>query len=245
MDTVESRDRALFDHIAADYVRKDELPSMVPARRYRVESLVTRHPQLGTVLDVACGSGAQAMYLAGHYTRYIGVDHSAALIAYAQDRYGRLPHTTFIAANVKAITTAAIGGSVDTILMIGGLHHITDRLPVLRHVLALARSGAWFFCLEPSAGNPLVQLLRHIRQRVDKAYSDDQTQFNPEALRALLIEAGLQHVTLRRHGWFSPPFAQINLRSTSASRAGVALDRVCERFQLPGAWNVMASGVVP
>jgi SAM-dependent methyltransferase len=245
LDVVESRDRDLFDRIATEFARKDELRAMVPARRHRVESLVTQYRDLGTVLDAGCGGGAQAMYLAGHYTRYVGIDQSTALIEHARAGYGNLAHVTFIAANIKEITIADTNGPADTILMMGGLHHMTNRLSLLRHVFALGRPGALFACLEPSASNPLVQVLRRLRQQIDKAYSNDQIQFRPGALRALLVEAGLEEVTLRRHGWFSPPFAQVNLHSEAACRAAVALDRLCDRLQFPWAWNLLATGFVP
>ena len=80
----EDRDRALFDDIAEQYAKKDTVEATRAPRRYQLEFALapvwSQIPPNPTIVEVACGFGASAQYLAGRYGQYIGIDYSKQII---------------------------------------------------------------------------------------------------------------------------------------------------------------------
>ena len=74
----ESQDKKLFDEIAYGYSRKDSVVSSAIARKKQLFSALKpvfkRISKLGTIVDIGCGVGAPAKYLAGYYERYVGIE---------------------------------------------------------------------------------------------------------------------------------------------------------------------------
>src|SRR5580693_6704128 len=97
----EEADRALFDRIARDYVRKDLTASCRIAREQRLrQTLAPIGARVGHLLEVGCGGGFAASYLDGLYETYTGVDYSEELIGYAR-QYNAGPGREFLSANIK------------------------------------------------------------------------------------------------------------------------------------------------
>jgi len=100
------------------------------------ERIVARLPAAATreaplrVLDLGCGDGRFAQYLAEHteHLRYLGCDASSALLAHANTR-GLGPrfefcHTDFVS---TPASTAIPGGEFDLVCVLGVLHHVPGR----------------------------------------------------------------------------------------------------------------------
>lgn len=233
---IERKDRELFDRIATDFASKDSAKSSSLARRYQI--LFAVQPileKLGpdiSIIDIACGVGAPAKYLLGSYRNYTGIDHSEAMIAAAGDFNKGNLKAQFVAGNIKAVDLP--GRSADLIMAIGALHHITELDRVMEILRHLAKPGAYFVAIEPYRGNPVVQLLRWFRTRIDRSYSDDQRYFSRQEIRELLSKHDMTEIGICHQGFFSPPFAQVILRpqwlSVALSRMAVALDKLCDKF---------------
>ena len=227
-------DRQLFDRIARKYARKDFTESTSLAREYQLLHAVA--PVLeqigtdGTILDVGCGVGAAAKYLANRCERYIGIDHSAEMIRLANQLSTNDVATEFVAADVTEVEWQH--ERVDLVLAIGALHHMTDVGAVLRSLRRVAKPNAWLVAIEPQSGNPLISLARSVRKRIDKGYSEDQHFFSAAELRCLCEQSGLVDVTLEHQGFCSKPFGQVILPFEPAacllSKAAVAIDRVLD-----------------
>ena len=251
----ESRDQALFDRIAARYARKDTVLSSSLARREQLllalRPVLQQTKSLGMVVDVGCGVGAPAQYLAGLYDRYIGVDQAEALIEAARVLYQAYPQAEFIAANIKE--AAIPPHSADLILSDGGLHHMTNLDEVMEILRHLAKPGGWFVAREPQNGNPLLQAMRWVRGRTDDEYSAEQSYFSPQEMHQLCARHGLTDVTVTRQGFFVPPFAQVIINpqalSVPLSRLSVRLDKGLDAW-LPNplkrlSFNLVAIGRFP
>jgi len=123
--TREQADRELFDRIVGRYARKDVVVSSSLARKSQliaaIKPLLDESPNLGTIVDVGCGVGAPARYLAGHYERYIGVDQSEEMIATATAFNQGNPKAEFIARNIKS--SGLPQNVADVVLSDGALHH--------------------------------------------------------------------------------------------------------------------------
>ncbi len=244
-------DRDLFDRVAGSYARKDLLPASRRARQLRLEQTVraVRLPPRPEIVEIGCGAGFAAEYLAGRFGRYLGIDHSAALVDAARARHGA-PHVRFVAADAMDVE---VDRPADLVLMIGVLHHLEDPGAVLARARAWLRPGGFVAVNEPHPGNPLVSLLRRARKRLDGAYSDEQCEIGGRALRGLFDHAGLVDVALAPQGVLSTPFAEVILRPAALARAAsvvaCAADRALESIAgpllRPLSWNLVATGRRP
>ncbi len=243
-----SRDRDLFNRIAKAYCSKDLKPAQRLARAHRLhQSLAAIGSKPGiSVLEVGCGAGFSAAYLKGHYHRYSGVDHSAALIAYAQ-RHNAEPKATFVRCDISSFIPEQ---QFDLIFMIGVLHHLPNPIEVLRRLRSFLEPEGMMVVNEPQNSNPLISVTRAVRTWLDKDYSADQVQYSEHDLRDMFQQAGYLDIQITPQGVFSTPFAELitPLQSvtTPLSRVSCSVDAFLERT-VPGilrhiSWNLVAAG---
>jgi 2-polyprenyl-3-methyl-5-hydroxy-6-metoxy-1,4-benzoquinol methylase len=74
------------------------------------------------IVDIACGRGEFSKELAS--TRYIGVDNNPSYIRYAKKHYSDCG--SFHCCDVSDLSTSLNGKLIDTALLIGVLHHLTN-----------------------------------------------------------------------------------------------------------------------
>ena len=243
----EEADRALFDRIARDYVRKDLTASCRIAREQRLrQTLAPIGARVGHLLEVGCGGGFAARYLDGLYETYTGVDYSEELIGYAR-QYNAGPGREFLSANIKDFEASR---RFDVVLMVGVLHHMPDPAAILARLRGLLAPGGVVVVNEPQRGNPAISALRWIRKRVDPSYSPDQVEFSEGELRALFERSGYG-VQSFPQGLLSTPFAETqpfpHAISLALARLATKVDPALERFMqvTPArrlAWNAVVVG---
>jgi len=220
----------LFDRIARRYARKDGVASSVLARRHQllaaIEPVLEQLPNLGTIVDVGCGVGATAVYLADHYEHYIGIDQSEEMIKAAIVFNRGNPKAEFIAENVKSRDLPQ--NVADVILSDGALHHITELDKAMDALTRIAKPGAFLVVREPQNGNPLLQVMRWIRGVVDSSYSREQVFFSETSLRELLSH-NVTDIAVEFQGFLSTPFAQVVIHPQALaiplSRVAISIDR--------------------
>ncbi|MGV0812278.1 class I SAM-dependent methyltransferase [Mycolicibacterium boenickei] len=100
-------------------------------------------PSPGTALDLGCGTGDNAVYLARHGWRVTGVDFVDKPLAKARAKAGALP-ATFVKADVTQLSTSGIGAGFGLIIDSGCLHGMSDvdRDAYVREVSAVAAADA-------------------------------------------------------------------------------------------------------
>lgn len=242
------RDRALFDRIAETYCTKDLAPAQRAARRHRLRQTLALSgaPRDAVCLEIGCGAGFAAVYLAGHFAHYHGLDHSAALIEYAC-AHNDGPGTVFEVGDVAAFSPPR---RYDVIFMIGVLHHLSAPVDILRHLRAFLAPGGAVVVNEPQSANALIRYARSWRKRVDAAYSADQEQYSERELRTMFEAAGYEQVEVAAQGLLSTPFAEVHtpvqVLSAPLSRFCCAIDALLER-RCPEllrrlSWNLIAAG---
>lgn len=247
---IEKKDRSLYEGIAADYARKDRVKGTVYARKFMALSAVSpilkKIPDLGLLYEVACGAGATAQHLGGRYKQYIGIDYSAPLVNCAREFNRNIVNAEFVVMNVKDIGESSLP-KADCMLTTGSLHHFTELDQVLESLKKKAQPGAYFIAVEPQRGNPLIQLLRFVRGKIDSTYSEDQRFFTKEELLSLFMQHGFTDIEFEYQGYFSPPFAQIILQPQliffQLSRIAVGLDRVLDRI-LPESMKIISWNII-
>ncbi len=210
----EKDDHALFNRIAYHYARKDIIrSSLIPRKSLLLEAihpLLNQLDSLGTVLDIGCGAGAPAKYLRGYYQEYIGIDQSEKMVEAARLFNKDIPHTRFLTGNIKTIDLPS--HTIDIILSIGALHHMTDLDMVMKAVCRLAKPNGFILVIEPQNANPLIQMMRRIRTWLDHSYSSDQLFFSRDELVFLFERNNIKNIFCDYMGYLSTPFAEVVLR---------------------------------
>ena len=244
-----TRDRQLFDAIAQSYCRKDLHRASQLARRQRLEASVDAAgiSRAGALLEVGCGAGFAARYLAGRYRSYVGIDYAAELVRLARE-HNALPGARFEAAGIRDFMPRE---RFDMVLMIGVLHLLDDMLGTLRHIAELLVPGGFLVANEPQPANPVIRVARQARKRLDARYSSDQIELTAKELGELYAAAGFVDVKLVPQGLFATPFAEVALPAERLmvpfARLACALDR--SLAGLPGmgklSWNLIAVGRKP
>ena len=255
--SVEKKDKKLFNTISKQYAKKDIAKSSMTARRHQVlfamNPLLNAGEKIDTIIDIGCGVGASAIYLKNYFNKYIGIDYSKKLINIARDKNTN-KNVSFINANIKDLNQDTItNNSADVIISIGALHHMTEVDRAMNSLKKFARSGTFFVALEPQNTNPLIQLMRKMRKKLDSSYSEQQVSFSPHDLKRLLTSNGLKLIDMRYQGYFVPPFAQVVLRPqiifVPLCYIAIFLDNIIEKY-LPNfikkfSWNVVVIGKFP
>ena len=239
---MEESDLKLFDSIAADYSKKDIYPVSSLARRAQLFTMINLigRQYFRNVLDLGCGPGFNSFYLKDIYEKYTGIDYSSNFIDIAKKIHKK---GNFIQGNVKELHLL-FSEEYDIIMGVGVLHHIDDLGKAFSSIKTISGRNTIKAFIEPQNGNPIVQLLRRIRKRLDKSYSKDQIFFTKEELTELMKSHGFEIIKIKYQGYFSTPFAQVILKPAflffPICKLAVLLDDLIFRyFNNSWSWNII------
>ena len=253
--TMEERDHAFFNKIAKHYAKKDFAKFSSLVRKYQlmfaIRPVLERLRSVDTILDIGCGIGSSAKYIAGNYKHYIGIDQSEELIKAARTFNRGNDNTVFLAGNIKMVELPM--NVADLILAVGALHHMTELNTVMESLIRIAKPQGYFVAIEPQNRNPVIQTMRWLRGKMDSSYSNEQHFFSKGELGTLLFNHGLQNIEIEFQGFLSPPFAQVVLPfqrlTTPLSKLAVAADNMMD-MHLPRifkflSWNIVVRARFP
>jgi ArsR family transcriptional regulator len=136
--------------------------------------------RLGDVLDVGCGDGAVAGYLAPYCQSLLCIDINPRMIEAARDRLGRFPNARVEVADVHDLPHRA--SSFDSILLFHTLTYAERPPRVLEECARVLRPGGRVVVLALDA---------HEQADVTVPYGERHPGFKPRVLRGLLTRAGL------------------------------------------------------
>lgn len=137
-----------YDRIAADYVANLDYPHTQEYMAYLDEVLLKTigSANLGAVAELCCGHGEALGLKSLTFDRYIGVDVSEQMLEAGVAASGR-SNTLFVQGDA---TKAPIADhSIDTVLMLGGIHHVPDRVALFQEVRRILKPGGRFIFREP------------------------------------------------------------------------------------------------
>jgi SAM-dependent methyltransferase len=166
-----------------------ELVWGLPPNRFVAAELAELAP--GRVLDVACGEGRNAIWLASRGWHATGLDFSAAAIERAArlaDEVGVADRTRFRVADVIAETSPDASGK-PSLPAIGAFDAVVVaylQLPALARRIALRRAAAWL-----APGGTLLVVAHDARNLTDGIGGprDREVLYTPEDLAADLADA--------------------------------------------------------
>lgn len=99
---------------------------------------------VGRALDLGCGTGTNAIYLAQHRWEAVGVDFSPVAIQEALKKSENVKGTTFVEGDVSQLSHLGIQGPFDFVLDIGCFHGLSasQRQGYVDEVAHVTLSGA-------------------------------------------------------------------------------------------------------
>ena len=199
------------------------------------------------VLEAMCGFAEARVLVPRHLSvpiRYAGFDYSETVVATLKSED---PAINVFEAD--ATTWRPDPGSVDIVVLIGGLHHVPDHAGiVVRNLSSGLTPGGLFFNFEPTYGNPLWQRLRHrIYQKNPLFDETTERDFAVEELLGFFRDAGLTPLRIRYPGliayilFYNPDaFPFLNVGGRRLVDASFAVDRLLYANAL-GRWLSFAT----
>jgi ubiquinone/menaquinone biosynthesis C-methylase UbiE len=195
------RQRTHYDSVAAAYVTNLGYPHTQEYLAYLDNCLIKMigDKALGTMAELCCGNGEAAELLKGRYQRLVGVDISAAMLRAAAKRHKDKP-CGLLQADVTNLPLA--DATLDSVVILGGIHHVPDRIGLYSEVYRVLRPGGFFFWREPINDFFLWRWLRAIVYRLSPSL-DHRTEapLHLKDTSADLSRAGLQLAEWRPVGF--------------------------------------------
>jgi tRNA (uracil-5-)-methyltransferase TRM9 len=102
-----------------------------------------------SVLDVGCGNGRFALFLAESFTEkitYHGIDNNAALLEAAKTSFANIPNLSATLTEQDIITQPPTEGEYDLVVLFGVIHHVpgaANRLNFMRQLAQCVADNGW------------------------------------------------------------------------------------------------------
>jgi SAM-dependent methyltransferase len=193
--------RAHYDRIAGAYAANLGYPHTQEYMAYldRVFLDAAGAGGLGTVVELCCGYGEALQLLGRRIARYVGVDLSERMLEGAV----RLSdHRTALFVQGDATAVPLADGSIDTVVMLGGIHHVGARAALFREIARILKPGGRLLYREPVSDFLLWRGVRAIVYRLSPMldHAAERPLVHNEIV-PVLDAAGLRTVQYRRHGF--------------------------------------------
>ncbi len=155
---------------------------------------------LGDMAELCCGRGEALRLFDGAYRTGIGVDVSAAMLQAGHDE---LPADRVALVQGDATMLPLRDDCFDSVLMLGGIHHVNDRVGLFREVRRILKPGGLFVWREPVSDFAPWRWLRAVIYRLSPALDHEtESPLRRAATMAHLAAAGLEARWWRTYGFF-------------------------------------------
>ncbi len=141
---------AFFGRVAGEW---DKVRGELFGQHFAMAALPALFPPQWTVADIGCGTGANAALVAPFVREVICVDQSTPMLDAAKQRLADFGNISFVRAAVEDLPLE--DGTVDAVLCLLVLHHVTDPLQGLRELRRVLRPGGRML---------VVDMLQHDRE---------------------------------------------------------------------------------
>jgi ubiquinone/menaquinone biosynthesis C-methylase UbiE len=163
------KQQAHYDRIAAAYLDNLAYPHTVEYTRYLDRAFLAELDpgRLGTAAELCCGRGEAFHLIGAEVGRGVGVDISLKMLDAAAAEHRDRPQLAFVQGDATALPLAS--GAFDSVLMLGGIHHVNDRKALFSEVFRILRPGGAFYFREPCSDFLPWRALRAIIYRLSPA----------------------------------------------------------------------------
>ena len=197
---------AMFDSVAENYDRTNDLLSLGQDRIWRRKVLKAVNPQAGqTILDLAAGTGSSSVVFAKPGVKVIASDFSEGMLSVGRKRH---PQLEFVFADATALPFK--DASVDAVTISFGLRNVVDPKKALSEMLRVLKpNGVVVICEFSHLSTPVVGALyrfylKSILPTLSKAVTRNKGAYNylaesiaawpkQEVLVDWLVEAGFSN----------------------------------------------------
>lgn len=190
-----------YDRVAAQYIENLTYPHTQEYFAYldRAFHAAIDTPSLGTVGEICCGSGEAGELLEGRFERVIGIDVSTNMLRAAQKRY---PDARFVFIQGDATDLPLQDESLDSVVILGGIHHVNDRAGLFSEVRRVLKPGGRFYFREPVDDFFLWRAIRKVVYRLSPGLDHLTEQpLRHAKTRAQLVQAGLTPLEWKTYGF--------------------------------------------
>lgn len=163
---------AQYERITAAYVENLHYPHTQEYMRSLDEALlaVIDPDSLGTVAEICCGRGEAFQLLGQRIGEGVGLDVSAAMLEAALEECPN-PRLYFVQGDATMMPLA--DAAFDSVFMLGGIHHVSDRLRLFGEIARILKPGGLFYFREPVSDLALWRGLRALVYRWSPALDAD------------------------------------------------------------------------
>lgn len=140
--------RSHYDTIADQYIANLALPHTQEYLAYLDDGLeqAIDGQSLGTMAELCCGRGEAVRHLAGRFDRAVGVDVSSRMLAAARADIAD-ENVLFVQGDATRLPLA--DGAFDSVVLLGGIHHINDRHNLFAEAFRVLKPGGRLYFREP------------------------------------------------------------------------------------------------
>jgi len=190
-----------YDQVADAYAANLQYPHTQEYMAYldRVLCDVAGDESLGVCAEVCCGTGEAFALFEQSIGTGIGVDISSAMLAKARQSF-KSPALSFIQGDATRLPLS--DDRFDTVVMLGGIHHVPDRKALFEQVFRVLKPGGIFLWREPLDDFWLWRGLRSIVYRFSPMLNHDtERPLTYEETVPVLKDAGFSEVSWRGCGF--------------------------------------------
>jgi SAM-dependent methyltransferase len=192
--------RRHYNNIAAAYTTNLDYPHTKEYLAYLDRAVLDAigEVELGTVAELCCGRGEALTLLGARARRYVGVDISENMLQAVKTLHH---HRNAIFVQADAARAPLAPASVDTVVMLGGVHHVSARDRLFAEVARILKPGGRFVYREPVSDFVLWRGLRAIIYRLSPMLNHDtERPLLYEETVPVLERAGLRSLQYQTHG---------------------------------------------
>jgi len=154
---------------------------------------------LGTVAELCCGRGEALTLFGSRVHRYVGIDVSESMLQSTQKQHN---HPNAILLQADATRVPLSSESVDTVLVLGGIHHVPERAQLFAEIARILKPGGRFIYREPVSDFLLWRALRAVIYRLSPMLNNDTERPLRYAETVPVMEkAGLRSLEYRTYGF--------------------------------------------
>lgn len=163
-----------YDRIATAYLRNLEYPHTQEYMKYLDSGFIKMALgyKLGMVAELCCGHGEAIRLLRSEITTGIGFDVSVKMLEEARRQ---IPEEKFAFVQGDATMLPLHDACIDSVVMLGGIHHVPDRQRLFSEVFRVLRPGGHFFWREPVSDFFLWRWIRSVIYRLSPTL-DEKTE---------------------------------------------------------------------
>tara|TARA_B100000242_G_C42981112_1_gene455395 strand:+ start:201 stop:1127 length:927 start_codon:yes stop_codon:yes gene_type:complete len=154
-----------YDKIANIYEENLEYPHTKEYMTYLDKQFLNlfENHKINILAELCCGTGEAVKMLKKHYDYAVGIDVSEKMLSFAYDKKNK-KNIQFIQAD--ALRTPFKDNTLDTVVVLGGIHHLNDRQKFFTEISRILKPKGSFFWREPVDDFFLWRYIRKIIYRI-------------------------------------------------------------------------------